>query len=72
MISPVEKNNINQLSELLEKAGAEKTNDFVDVMMEVFSLLPDKAEQKYHLQYTESDNGNRMFNYGCDIVVKRF
>jgi formate dehydrogenase major subunit len=68
----IEMTNINQLSELLEKFGAEKANDFVEVMMEVFSLLPDKSEQTYHLKYTEADNSNRMFNYGCDNVVKRF
>lgn len=70
--SKIERSSFEQLSVLLEKFGAKKINDVEDVMMEVFNLLPDKSESKHLFINTDTDNGNRMFNYGCDNLVKYF
>jgi formate dehydrogenase major subunit len=72
MTPKVENTSFEQLSELLHKFGAEKLNDVDDAMMEVFSLIPDNGAGKHLFINTDSDNGNRMFNYGCDYIVKYF
>ena len=68
----IQKSNIEQLSAMLERFGNEKISDYVDAMMEVFSLLPEKTEKRFYLKYTESDDVNRMFDYGCDYLEKLF
>jgi hypothetical protein len=50
-------------------------SDSEAALSEVFGLLPEPVDpetRKYSLNYTGYDNFNRMFNYGCDIVNKRF
>lgn len=62
-----------QLSALLQKFGIKGHESIKDVMMELISLLPvEKTAEKLQFMYTHDQNCNRMFNYGCDVVVKRF
>ncbi|MCD4792158.1 MAG: hypothetical protein K8R54_02920 [Bacteroidales bacterium] len=39
--------------------------------MEAASHLP-KYDEKLRFESTKDDNHNRMFNYGCDYVNKKF
>jgi formate dehydrogenase major subunit len=69
----VELRSFEQLSALLEKFGLKGYESTKDVMMEAISLLPvEQLEEKHLFNYTQEQNCNRMFNYGCDVVVKRF
>jgi len=70
--SGIEKPAFRQLGELLEKFGAVKYEDVVDVMMEVISLLPDNQSDKYGFVYTSPSSEERMFNDGCDYLIKYF
>jgi formate dehydrogenase major subunit len=73
-ISPkVELTSFEQLGALLGKFGLKGYESVKDVMMEAISLLPsEKGDDKLQFNYTQGQNCNRMFNYGCDVVVKRF
>ena len=61
-----------QLSDLLQRFGSVGYEDPSDVMMEIVSLLPAFTEKKYPFEFTAEDNAKRMFNYGCDYLVKYF
>jgi len=71
--SKVEKRNYEQILELLSKFGdTNKNADYVDVMMELISMLPTTDESSYQFIFTEKDNFNRIFDFGCDYLVKYF
>ncbi len=71
--SPIESTSCEQLIELLAKFGFNGINNAPDAMMEAFSLLPIKnKERKYKFNHNQDDNDNRMFDYGCDHVMKYF
>jgi predicted molibdopterin-dependent oxidoreductase YjgC len=71
--SKVALKSFEQLSALLEKFGLKGCETTKDVMMEAISLLPtEKLEEKQHFTNTLELDNSRMFNYGCDVVVKRF
>ena len=73
MKSKVEKRNHEQLNELLKKFGDNNIHaDVTDIMMEVITILQYEYKQDYQFNFTEGDNTNRIFNYGCDAVVKYF
>jgi formate dehydrogenase major subunit len=65
--------NIEQLSSLLGKFGKNGYHTPKEVFMEFIRLLPsEKKEEILRLEYTGLDNSNRIFEYGCDNLVKRF
>ena len=71
--SKVERTLIEQLSDLLNKFGIEQSVSANDIMMETVSLFPNKEEKiscKFHT--TDNDNFNRIFDYGCDYLNKKF
>lgn len=71
--SKLEMSSVEQLSQLLEVFGHHKLNNVDDIMMEVISILPNQSiELKHRFVSTHYDNNFRIFNYGCDNVVKRF
>lgn len=71
--SKVEINSTMQLIKLLEKHNLIGLHDTVDVMMEAISLLPSaESNEKHNFKITEGDNNNRIFDYGCDYLVKYF
>ena len=42
-------------------------------MNEIISMLAGEEPQTDHtFVYTEGQDCNRIFNYGCDVIVKRF
>ena len=69
----VELNSCEQLLKLNEKFGLNGLKDVIDVMMEAIYMLPLKDENTIHtFKNTGNDNQNRIFNYGCDNLIKYF
>ena len=63
----------DQLIELMKRFGQSKLQTVEDVMMEVISILPKQSIKiKHRFVATSRDNYEKIFNHGCDIVVKRF
>ena len=71
--SRIEKSSIEQISALLGKFKLNGLESVQDVMMEAISLLPAET-QKEQLQfnYTADKSCSQLFDYGCDVLVKRF
>ena len=74
--SRVELSSIMQLIGLFKKFGLNGLESREDVFAEIIRLLPqieeDQPEESLTMVFTEEDNQNRSFNYGCDYLVKRF
>jgi formate dehydrogenase major subunit len=71
--SKIESDNCAQLLSLLRKFGHDGLQDVVDVMLEAITLLPVNLETSMHrFAHTDSDNSNRMFDNGCDSLIKYF
>jgi formate dehydrogenase major subunit len=71
--SKIEKNSYDQLNALSKKFGLKTKKSSKEIMMEAIQLLPLKTEEsKLQFKYTNGHNCNRMFNYGCDIIIKQF
>jgi len=71
--SKVSKTTVDQLNELLKIFGLTHKKDPKEIRMELISLLPDDEEKgKLQFKYTHGHICNRMFDYGCDVIVKRF
>lgn len=71
-LNSVESNSA-QLTKVLEKFGFKNLKDAVDVMMESISILPAANDAlKHEFHSTTQDNYNRIYNYGCDSLVKQF
>ncbi|MBU0488888.1 MAG: FAD-dependent oxidoreductase [Bacteroidetes bacterium] len=68
----VEKCSYEQISDILVKFGGAKPEDAVDVLMEAISFLPSERNEIREFVYAESDNPARMFDYGCDYLMKYF
>ena len=77
MKSNVEKRAYEQLIDLMNMFGIKNRLDLTNnITLEIATLLTarelDDDERKYSLVYTEGNNYVRMFNYGCDFLVKKF
>jgi len=65
--------NTGQLVGILHEFGLECDSDPAEIFMEIVSLFPEKRDhKKLSLNFTSEDNDNRLFDHGCDILVKRF
>ncbi len=72
-ISAVKYGGWEQANELLSRLGLGSIETVDEVIFELASLLPKYCSSgKLKFRITESDNFNPLFNYGCDIVNKRF
>lgn len=67
-----ERTSLQQLSDMHQQFGLKSFDEPEDIMIEIFSLLPQPYEKKYNFENTEKDNGKRMFSYGCDSIVRYF
>jgi len=48
-------------------------NSVDDVRKEAIKLLPENVALEYKFEYTDEDSEEtRIFNHGCDIILKRF
>lgn len=69
----LEKGSVEQLSGILKLFGFDGLDFPKYVLMEIISLLPQKHDPpKLKLEHTKKDDAGRIFEYGCDSVVKRF
>jgi len=69
----IEQASWQQLVALLNKFGLNGIDSPADALNEAFSILQEtQHDEKFHFHYSESDNHNRMFNHGCDVVNKMF
>jgi formate dehydrogenase major subunit len=69
----VEKSTLTQLLEMLSQFGLNGLHDVDDVRSEALSLLPQGNEQrKFHFSYTLNNNGGKLFNHGCNALMRRF
>ncbi|MCP4176670.1 MAG: hypothetical protein GY756_02795, partial [bacterium] len=67
----VEKLSYEQLLDILDQFGENKLKTVEDIFIEAASKLP-KYSDKHNFVNTLEDNETRIFNYGCDYLVKRF
>ena len=75
--SKVERCGYEQINDLMKVFNIKNKTDLTNsATMEIAALLreemPVETWKKQMLHYTEEDNFNRMFDYGCDIVIKKF
>ncbi len=53
-----------------------KTDVANNILIEIAALLREdisvESWKKHQLNYTNEDNQARLFDYGCDIIVKKF
>ncbi len=70
----IERRTFEQFIDLMKLFGVKNKLDLTNnITIEIASLLPEKRDEvKLILEHTEEDNYNRLFNYGCDNLVKRF
>lgn len=72
MDSRTEMNSL-QFFALLHKSLGLKTSENPDeIFMEFVKLLPIKSCTNVQMVYTQTDDANRMFEYGADTLLKRF
>lgn len=69
----IEKSVTEQLIGILGKLNVNSLHNVDEVRMEIFSVLAEAPKQeKFILKFTRGDNDNKLFNHGCDYLVKRF
>lgn len=67
----IEFTNDQQYIEVMKELGINQSNSIEDVRTELFSLLGIKKENNtYQFNSTAKDNYNRVFDHGCDSLVK--
>jgi formate dehydrogenase major subunit len=67
----VEKSNLEQFAMLLEAMGMKGPADPQGVLAEYVKILPEENQEKLMLVNTTDDNLNRIFDFGCDCLMKR-
>lgn len=71
--STVDKENIDQLMNIINLVSQQKSNSIDEIRKEIFELLPNSAnKEKYIFNYTKAENINKLFKYGCDYTHKYF
>ncbi|MGM0497016.1 MAG: molybdopterin-dependent oxidoreductase, partial [Bacteroidota bacterium] len=71
--SKVEKENYQQLLDILNKLNINGLSNPEEIRKEVISLLPKNQQLEYSFEYTpENKSDFRLFKHGCDAVVKYF
>lgn len=66
-----QKSSVQQLLDILALFGHKTDMDVKDIMMEALSLLPNDEMGKFVFAPTGECRVHKMFNHGCDNVVKR-
>ena len=68
-----EMNNLEQLAELMSEFGLDGPSEKDSVFAEIISALPGGNDHSLlKLQVTNGDDRFRIFNHGCDSVVRMF
>jgi len=70
----IDQENYVQLLNIIHNfTNSEEIKTIDDIRKEIFELLPQKAtSERYSFNYTQKDNMNKQFNFGCDYLVKKF
>ncbi|MBN3035112.1 MAG: FAD-dependent oxidoreductase [Bacteroidales bacterium] len=69
----IRKSTIRQLADILKLLGLKGPQKVEDIAMEAFSMLPGgDSREKLSFTVTRGQDCHRIFNYGCDAVVRRF
>ena len=72
MKSKIGMNNIEMLDQFAGLFGLKPFNDHQAVFAEIIELLKNATSRPIECHITENDNPKRLFNFGCDSLVKRF
>lgn len=72
MKSKIGMNNIEMLDQFAGLFGLKPFNDHQAVFAEIIELLKDATSRPIECHITENDNPKRLFNFGCDALIKRF
>jgi len=70
--SKVDALSYEQLTNILEKFGVKCKTKLEDIRMEAISFLSLVKQDKLRFIHTKGDNNNRIFEHGCDYIVKYF
>jgi len=73
--SPLKYSSFEQFKKLFELTGVNNGYESpADVMLEAASLMQKQNDNGYihKFAYTKGENNHRLFNHGCDYLVKRF
>jgi len=70
--SKVARDSLHQIGGLLNKLDVKQKYDRKQILQEAMSFLSTNGKSKYSFNYTSEDNYSRLFNYGCDDIVRRF
>jgi len=71
--SKIEKENYKQLLDILNRFNINDLSNPEEIRKEAISLLPGNQQFEYTFEYTPENNSDfRLFNHGCDAVVKYF
>jgi predicted molibdopterin-dependent oxidoreductase YjgC len=66
-------NSLQQLAGLMNEFGIKQKSKAADVMAEIVKLLPSNGSaRKFSFSQTSETNNCRMFDHGCDYIVKYF
>lgn len=68
----VEKTTLTQLVDLLKTFGINGLKDIDDVRTEIFSLLPQKKNEKHRFTKSKLEINRSLFNHGCDYLMAEF
>lgn len=67
------KDTLQQLAGIMNEFGIKQKSKARDVMSEIIKLLPAKdSTEKFSFSKTMETNNCRMFDHGCDYIVKYF
>lgn len=69
--SPVEKNNLQQISDIIGLFGMKQTSDPDLILEEIMEFLTLENNNRPEFIYTTEDNFILNFNHSCDISVKK-
>lgn len=75
--SKVERKSFEQILDLMKMFNVKNKTDVANnILIEIAALLREdisvESWKKHQLNYTNEDNQARLFDYGCDIIVKKF
>ena len=65
-------NSYQQLCSIIAGFTDQKIQDGNEIFQEFISQLPEPIAKNLTITATDSDDQNRLFNYGCDYLVKYF
>ena len=68
---PVEKNNLEQLSELFKHFGYNQSAEKEEILEEIMSILEQSSQEEIIVLNTYEDSKKGYFNNSCDVMLKK-